>query len=1365
LRSGPDCEAGLIAKKVRARSRGGAEPEGATMNAMDRRVLADNAVRDELPPTVLRGAARPDLVHDEVLCELFSASAAAHADKRALIGPSGTFTYAEVELRARAIGAALAQRGIRPGHVVGLWMPRGPELLIAQIGIAMSGAAWLPFDSEAPIERIGECLADCGAKALLTSAPLMERAKAAGATVLVDAALAASNAPPLPKGRPSGLSPHHPAYVIYTSGSTGKPKGIIVTQGNICHFLRSANEVYGIRADDVMFQGASLAFDLSMEEIWIPYLVGATLFVADPRLMAESDKLADVLDANRITVIDMVPTLLAMIGRDVPSLRLILLGGEALPPTLAARWAKPNRRLFNTYGPTEATVVATVDEVKPGEPVTIGRPIPNYSCWIVAEDLSPIPPGQQGELLIGGPGIAQGYLQRPELTAQKFIANPFASDGSDPVLYRSGDAVSLDAKGRILFHGRIDDQVKIRGFRVELGEIESRLAEEHGVAQAAVVLRQDSGVEKLVAFLVPRAGGNPDGKAMRASLARQLPAYMVPSRYELVAALPRLASGKIDRRALKALELAPQASSGEQDAPRDATEQTLLEAARRAFGTDLVPLEADFFADLGGHSLIAARFVSFVRETPALATIRLQDVYEARTLRRIARRIEAQRPPEAEPIDLSFTPPPLLRRFLCGLAQAAVMPIFLGLVTAQWLGVYIAYILLSPETGGFIEDLATVVVVYVAINVATFFFGIAGKWLVLGRARPGRYPLWGFYYYRYWLAAQFGRLVPGALLQGSPVMNFYLRLMGARIGEGTYIGELACGAPDLVTIGPRASIGRITVANAAVVGNEFILGRVEIGEDAYIGSSSVIGHDVVIEEGAELADLTSVAPGGHIGKCEKWDGSPGRKVGMVDLASLPPHAQAPRARRAVAAAFSVLMLLAIPPLSLMPILPAFYFFDRLADIAGSLSSISYLYLTPIVAWPTAMALIAFTVLLIAAIRWIVLPKVRPGVYSIHSTFYWRMWLVGLCTAVTLGTLNSLYATFYMRWWYRLMGAKIGRGAEISTSLAGRYDLVEIGENCFIADEVALGEEDVRRGYMTLAPVKIAERVFVGNSAVVAPGTEIATGALIGVKSKPPGRTVAEGEIWFGSPPFRFPVRQTFDVGANWTFEPSFARKLGRAVFEAFCVSLPTALYITFGVFAAEYLAPAILDADFDVLIPQFLAAGVLISVMMMLVVCALKWLLMGVYKPMMRPMWSWFALRSEAIAVAYSTMASRVLLDHLHGTPMLAWCMRLFGAKIGEGTYWATTDITEFDCIDVGDFCAINENSALQTHLYEDRLMKIGRIKLGRGVTVGAGSTVLYDTRVDDHVRLGPLTVVMKGEGIPANSAWGGAPAQPAGLG
>jgi non-ribosomal peptide synthetase-like protein len=1337
------------------------ESEGATMNVMDRRILAEGTVLEALRPTVLRGESRPDLVRDETLCEIFTASARAHASKLALAGPGGEFTYAAVEKQASAIGAALAARGIGAGDVVGLWMARGPELLIAQIGIVMSGAAFLPFDAEAPVERIGECLADCDAKGLLTSTGLAQKARAAGAPVLVASELMAADAPPLPEGRAAGVEPSDPAYVIYTSGSTGKPKGIVVTHANICHFLRAANEVYGFRAEDIVFQGASLAFDLSMEEVWVPYLVGATLWVADPKVIGESDKLADVLIDNKVTVIDTVPTLLAMIGKDVPTLRLVLFGGEALPEALATRWVKPGRRIFNTYGPTEATVVATVDEVRAEEAVTIGRPIPNYSCWIVSEDLRPVPWGTQGELLIGGPGIAQGYLRRPDLTTQKFIDNPFLSDGSDPILYRSGDAVSLDLEGRILFHGRIDDQVKIRGFRVELGEIENRISSEDGISQAAVVLRQDTGVEKLVAFIVARGGATPDTKMLRADLARQLPPYMVPSRYEIAATLPRLSSGKVDRRALKNLELAPEKASAEQDEPRNPTEATLLEAARRAFGTTVVPLTADFFADLGGHSLIAARFVSFVRETPALANIRLQDVYEARSLRQIAERLDAQRDTHAKPVDLAFAPPPLLRRFLCGLAQAAVMPILLGLVTAQWLGVYIAYILLSPENGGFFEDLATVVVVYLAINIGTLLIGIGGKWLVLGRSRPGRYPLWGVYYYRWWLASQLGRLVPVVLLQNSPIMNFYLRLMGARVGRDAQIGELHCSAIDLLSIGAQSSIGKAVIANAKVEGNELVLGRVEIGEDCYIGSSATIGPDVTIEDSAELADLTSVTSGTRVGTGEKWDGSPGRKMGMVDLAALPPHADASPQRRFFNALFAALMLLVVPPLGLMPILPAFYFFDRLDDFVGSFIPINYLYLTPIVAWPTAMALIALTVLLIAAIRWIVLPRVKPGVYSVHSTFYWRMWLVGLCSAVTLNTLNSLYATFYMRWWYRLMGARIGRGAEISTSLGGRFDLVEIGANCFIADEVVLGEEDIRRGYMTLDVIKIAARTFVGNSAVVPPGTHIASGALIGVKSKPPGKEVREKEIWFGSPPLKFPVRQTFDVSDIWTFEPSFARKLGRAVFEAFCLSLPTALFITFGAFAAEYLAPAILDGGLLELVPQYLAAGVLISVMMMLIVCALKWLLMGVYKPMMRPMWSWFALRSEAIAVAYSTMASRVLLEHLHGTPMLAWCLRLFGAKIGEGTYWGTTDVTEFDCIDVGDFCAINESALLQSHLYEDRLMKIGRIKLGKGVTVGASSIVLYDTTVGDFARLGPLTVVMKGEGIPPNAAWWGTPAQP----
>ncbi|MDB5545814.1 MAG: non-ribosomal peptide synthetase, partial [Hyphomicrobiales bacterium] len=469
-----------------------------THNAQDVLTTPDHHAQ---APAMLRGAERPDLLRDEVLAEIFAASAAAHAASTCHIVDGRHVTYAEVDAAATAIARGLIRRGLRPGDVIGLWMQRGGDLLVAQIAIAKTGAAWLPFDADAPIERIAVCLKDAGARLLLAEphhsgdSSLDMPCPVVGAPDLIDEADAS-----VVDARALGARPDMPAYMIYTSGSTGMPKGIVITGQNICHYLRSANEVYGLVASDVVFQGASVAFDLSMEEIWVPYLVGASLFVATPKIMGETDHLPEVMDAAGVTVLDTVPTLLAMLPRDVASLRIIILGGEACPPTVAARWSRPGRSIFNSYGPTEATVVATVALVRPGEPVTIGGPIPNYTCYVADDALNLLGRGVEGELLIGGPGVAKGYLNRAPLTAEKFIANPFASNGADPVLYRSGDAVVMEANGEIAFRGRIDDQVKIRGFRVELGEIEAKLAEIPGIAQAAVVLRNDDGVDQLVAF-------------------------------------------------------------------------------------------------------------------------------------------------------------------------------------------------------------------------------------------------------------------------------------------------------------------------------------------------------------------------------------------------------------------------------------------------------------------------------------------------------------------------------------------------------------------------------------------------------------------------------------------------------------------------------------------------------------------------------------------------------------------------------------------------------------------------------------------------------------------------------------------------
>jgi non-ribosomal peptide synthetase-like protein len=405
-----------------------------------------------------------------------------------------------------------------------------------------------------------------------------------------------------------------------------------------------------------------------------------------------------------------------------------------------------------------------------------------------------------------------------------------------------------------------------------------------------------------------------------------------------------------------------------------------------------------------------------------------------------------------------------------------------------------------------------------------------------------------------------------------------------------------------------------------------------------------------------------------------------------------------------------------------------------------------------------------TVAFIVVFRWSVLPRVTEGKYSVWSSFYLRKWAVALATEVTLETLSSLFATLYMRTWYRLMGAKIGKDSEISTNLSGRYDIVDIGEKCFIADEVVLGDEDIRRGWMYLKQVKMGNRVFVGNDAVVPPGAEIPANALIGIKSKPPADTqMSEGDTWFGSPPIKLPVRQTFDGGgANWTYTPPTWRKATRAIYEAVSISLPTMLFITFGTWSVESFGQAFVDHDYVSFTKLFFIDSALISVAMTLAVVVVKWATMGRYEPQVKPMWSFWAMRTESCAVLYWGMAGKVMLEHLRGTPFLPWILRLFGVKIGKGVFLDMVDITEFDCVKVGDYCAVNMQSALQTHLYEDRVMKIGRVELGKGVTIGAGSTVLYDTHVGDFAHLGPLTVVMKGEYIPAHSRWIGAPAEPA---
>ena len=580
------------------------------------------------------------------------------------------------------------------------------------------------------------------------------------------------------------------------------------------------------------------------------------------------------------------------------------------------------------------------------------------------------------------------------------------------------------------------------------------------------------------------------------------------------------------------------------------------------------------------------------------------------------------------------------------------------------------------------------------------------------------------------------------------------------------ISDFEAGAVDLLTIGDRTSLGlRTRFANMVVTGNEMVIGTIEIGDDVSTGTSCTFAPNVRIEKGAELGDLTAVPEGTVIPAFEHWLGSPARKVGDLDPNGLAPFPEVSPATRVLQNTTYAVSYVVMLMLGLLPIFPAFYILYNLdALLDGQLDYAVPWSVLPLLAWPTAMVLIAVSILVIVAIRWTILPtRVQPGRHSIHSWFYVRKWTVGLATEVTLETLSGLYATVFMRSWYRLLGTRVGRGTEISTNLAGRYDLVELGANNFVGDETVLGDEEIRNGWMILESIKTGDRVFMGNSSVVPPGAVLESDCLVGVKSTIPDTLrLKTGEIAFGSPAMLLPARQKVNAGSQWTYDPPKWMLWVRTVFEALHTSLPTATFITCGYITADIIEAPLTGGDYGTALAIFLAAGIVIALALVAVSVIAKWVLIGVYKPIMKPMWSFWAMRTEAVAVLYGGLVGKASIEFMRGTPFLPWILKLYGAKIGKGVWMDLTDVTEFDCVNIGDFCTLNMGACLQTHLYEDRVMKVGRVTLDRGVSVGWDATVLYDTHVGAFARIGHLTVVMKGENIPASTAWVGAPAVPA---
>jgi amino acid adenylation domain-containing protein/non-ribosomal peptide synthase protein (TIGR01720 family) len=600
-----------------------------TMDECDQIVLAWNDTVRDVPALSLP--------------ELFEAQATRTPEAPAVVFDGGSLSFAELDARANRLAHVLIGRGVGPEGIVALVLPRSVDIVVAQLAVTKAGGAYLPVDPAYPADRIAFMLADSLPVLVITTAEFAGVLPDVDSVLLDDLPGVVGVARrPTDADRLAPLALANAAYVIYTSGSTGRPKGVVVPHQGLASFAAAEAEHYRVGPGDRVLQFSSPSFDASVLELCMSLPVGAALVIPPPGPLL-GEYLADVVVSQGVTHALVPPVALATVpaGSELPGLRMLTVGGDACSAELVARWA-PGRRLINSYGPTEFTVVSTWSEpLSPGDEPTIGGPIWNTRVYVVDDRSRPVPVGVAGELYVSGLGLARGYLGRPGLTAERFVACPFGPAGSR--MYRTGDRVRWNSLGELEFLGRVDHQVKVRGFRIEPGEIETVLRRHDLVVDAVVVAREDQpGVKRLVAYAVAPAGGEGLVEELRALATGVLPQHMVPSVFVVLDRLPLSPNGKLDRRALP--EPPTTVSGTEQVAAGTDTERVLAGIWADVLGLRRVGVD-DSFVGLGGDSILSAQVLARVRTTFGVG-LSARAVFDTSTVAELAALLPAGSAPD-----------------------------------------------------------------------------------------------------------------------------------------------------------------------------------------------------------------------------------------------------------------------------------------------------------------------------------------------------------------------------------------------------------------------------------------------------------------------------------------------------------------------------------------------------------------------------------------------------------------------------------------------------------------------------------------------------------------------------------------------
>ncbi|MDQ0382131.1 Pls/PosA family non-ribosomal peptide synthetase [Amycolatopsis thermophila] len=1249
------------------------------------------------------------------LLDVLAATAARHPNAAALDDGERVLSYRGLSEEAQALGRRLAAEGVGRGDRVGVRISSGTaDLYVAILGVLAAGAAYVPVDADDPDERAELVFGEAGVCAVLMDD---------GLTMLAE-----------PGRRAGAPAPDDDAWIIFTSGSTGKPKGVAVTHGSAAAFVDAEARLFltdePIGAGDRVLAGLSVAFDASCEEMWLAWRHGACLVPAPRALVRTGVDLGPWLVAQRITIVSTVPTLAALWPAEaLEDVRLLIFGGEACPPELAERVAVEGREVWNTYGPTEATVVACAAPLTGEGPVRIGLPLAGWDLAVVDGAGEPVGMGESGELVIGGVGLAR-YLD-PVKDAEKFAPLPALGWAR---AYRSGDLVRAEPEG-LLFLGRADEQIKLGGRRIELGEVDAALQALPGVAGAAAAIRTTkAGNQVLVGYVVPQ--GEFDADSASALLRDRLPAALVPL-LAVVADLPTRTSGKVDRAALP-WPLATVDSA----APLTPTESWLAEGWAEILGVPVSDPGADFFTH-GGGSLTAAQLVARIRTRHPQVSV--ADLYRHPKLGALARLLDGLDGETARRRDVR----PVPRR--AGAVQAALLVPVLALTGLRWLTAFAALsTVLSWAGTGWAPAVPwwALAAAWVVLFSPPGRIGIAagGARLLLRGVRPGSYPRGGGVHVRLWAAERLAETAGAAGISGASWMTLYARALGAKVGKDV---DLHTPPPvtGLLKLGRGAAVEpEVDLSGHWVDGDVVHVGKIRIGAGARVGARGVLLPGARIGKGAEIAAGSTVL--GAVPAGQRWAGSPAQRDGEGALRW--PSSRPPRSRSWAFAYGAASFVLGLFPL--LAAVPGVLILGA-AVIGTATPGVALGHALPAVPVATAAAFVTYAVLVLVSVRLLGL-GLHEGYHPVHSRIAWQVWATERLMDLARQVLFPLYASLFTPVWLRLLGAKVGRGAEVSTVLAVPR-MTKVDDGAFLADDTMVATYELGHGWLHVAPSRIGKQAFLGNSGMAAAGRAVPKRGLVGVLSSAP-RKAKKGSSYLGMPPM--PLRRAVEAADETrTFAPPPRLKVARAAVEL-CRIVPVMCAVALAVLvlaalAAVWSAAGPLVAAVAapvVLVAAGFAAGA--------VTTAAKWLLTGRFRAVDHPLWSSFVWRTELADTFVETLAVPWLLGWSAGTPLLPCWLRTMGAKIGRGVWLETYWLPETDLVRLGDGATVNRGCVVQTHLFHDRIMRMSEVTVAEGATVGPHGIVLPGASIGARTTVGPGSLVTRGDAVPADSRWLGNP-------